>query len=245
MTQLQNSRTAQGPDIRPVWRLMAAVILPIGPAAVALLRFLLPYDTVDDASTITNKIVNNLDRSSLIIWLSYIAFLTLVPGVYFVGRLARRGAPWFTGIALFLMVPGYLSLPTTAAGDVFTWSAGTAGLDTASITRVAEATHAATDLAGGVFVVGHVLGTVLLGIAMWRAGVGGRWVAVAVGISQPLHLISVIISSHPLDLVGWGLQAIGFAAVGWAILRMPNDEWSPLPARPPASDQPPAAVGLV
>ena len=208
---------------------MAALILPIGPAAIALVRFLLPYDTADDVPTITSKIVGDLDRSSLVIWLAYIALVTLVPGVYFVGRLTRRGTPWLTGIALFLMIPGYLSLPIATVSDVFTWSAGTAGLDPASITRAAEATHGSVDLAAAVFVTGHVLGTILLGIAMWRSGVGGRWAAVAVAVSQPLHLISVIISSHPLDLVGWGLQAAGFAAVGWAILRMPNDEWQPLP----------------
>ncbi|MGW6199705.1 hypothetical protein ACWF0M_26380 [Kribbella sp. NPDC055110] len=221
------SRTTSA-DIRPVWRWVAALILPIGPAAVALLRFLLPYNTTDDVPTITSKIVGHLDRGSTVLWLAYLACVTLVPAVYFVGRLTRRSTPWLTGIAVFLMVPGYLSLPVAASSDVFAWSAGTAGLDQASITRVAEVTHGSTDLAGVVFVVGHVLGTILLGIAMWRSGVGGRWAAVAVAISQPLHLTSVIISSHPLDLVGWGLQAVGFAAVGWAILRMSNDEWQPL-----------------
>ncbi|WP_327636110.1 hypothetical protein OHB24_39690 [Kribbella sp. NBC_00482] len=223
------SRTTSRADIRPAWRWLAALILPIGPAAVALLRFLLPYDTTDSASTITSKIVGELDRGSVVLWLGYLAFVTLVPGVYFVGRLTRRSTPWLTGIAVCLMVPGYLSLPTTASSDVFAWSAGTAGLDQASITKVVDVTHGSVDVAATVFVVGHVFGTILLGIAMWRSGVGGRWAAVAVAISQPLHLISVIISSHPLDLIGWGLQAVGFAAVGWAILRMPNDEWQPLP----------------
>jgi hypothetical protein len=120
-------------------------------------------------------------------------------------------------------------LPWLASSDAFTWSAGTAGVDPATITRIADVTHGSVDVAGIAFVAGHVLGTILLGIAMWRSGVGGRWAAVAVAVSQPLHLISVIISSHPLDLVGWGLQAVGFAAVGLAILRMPNDEWQPLP----------------
>ena len=224
------SRPTSRADVRPLWRWTAAVILPIGPAAVALLRFLLPYNTTDDTSTIVNRIVDNLNRSSVVIWLAYVAILTLVPGVYFVGRLTRRGTPWLTGIALFLMIPGYLSLPWTASSDVFTWSAGTAGLDPASISKVAEVTHGSTDLAGLVFVVGHVLGTVLLGIAMWRAHVGPRWAAIAVAVSQPIHFVAaVIVSSHSLDLVGWGLQAAGFAAVGWAILRMKDEVWQPLP----------------
>jgi hypothetical protein len=216
-------------DVRPVSRWFAALILPIGPAAIALLRYVLPYDTIDDMSTITNKIVGNLDRGSLVLWLGFVGILTLVPGAYFVGRLTRRRAPWLTAIALFLVVPGYLALPWAASSDMFIWSAGTAGLDPAAIARASEVTHGSTDIAGFVFVAGHVLGTILLGIAMWRSRIVPRWAAVATAISQPIHVIAaVVLDSHTLDLVGWGLQAAGFAAVGWAILRMRDEDWEPL-----------------
>ncbi|TDW21261.1 hypothetical protein [Kribbella kalugense] len=227
MTQTMTSTTRR--DIRPVWRWTAALILPIGPAAIALLRYFLPYNTTDDVPTIVNKIVDNLDRSSMVIWLAYIGFLTLVPGAYFVGRLTRRGAPWLTAIALLILIPGYLSLPWASASDLFTWQAGTAGLDPATIAKAVDVTHGSMNLSGFVFVLGHVLGTILLGFAMWRSHVGPRWAAIAVGISQPIHFVAaIIISSHTLDLIGWGLQAAGFAAVGWAILRMRDDEWQPL-----------------
>ena len=228
MTQTMTSTTRA--DVRPVSRWFAALILPIGPAAIALLRYFLPYDTVDDPATITNKIVGNLDRGSLVLWLGFIGILTLVPGVYVVGRLTRRRAPWLTAIALLLAVPGYLALPWMASSDSFIWSAGTAGLDPAAITRAAEVTHGSTDIAGFVFVAGHVIGTVLLGIAMWRSHIVPRWAAVATAISQPIHAIAaIVLVSHTLDLVGWGLQAAGFAAVGWAILRMRDADWEPLP----------------
>lgn len=228
MTQTMTSTTRA--DVRPVSRWFAALILPIGPAAIALLRYFLPYDTVDDPATITTKIVGNLDRGSLVLWLGFIGILTLVPGVYAVGRVTRRRAPWLTAIALLLVVPGYLALPWMASSDIFIWSAGTAGLDPAAITRAAEATHGSMDVAGVTFVLGHVIGTILLGIAMWRSNVVPRWAAVATAISQPIHFIAaVVLVSHTLDLVGWGLQAAGFAAVGWAILRMRDDDWEPLP----------------
>ncbi|MFG1621663.1 hypothetical protein [Kribbella sp. NPDC049227] len=219
-----------GADVRPVSRWVTALILPVGPAAIALLRYFLPYDTVDDVSTIVTKIVDNLDRSSMVIWLGFIGILTLVPGAYAVGRLTRRRAPWLTAIALFLVVPGYLALPWTASSDLFTWSAGTAGLDVGSITKAVDVTHGSMNLAGAIFVFGHVVGTVVLGIAMWRSRIVARWAAVAVMVSQPIHFVAaIIVPSHTLDLFGWGLQAAGFAAVGWAILRMTNDEWEPLP----------------
>ncbi|WP_405060294.1 hypothetical protein OG474_01280 [Kribbella sp. NBC_01505] len=217
-------------DARTASRWFAALILPIGPAAIALLRYFLPYDTVDDPATITTKILADPGRSSLVLWFGYIGVLTLVPGAYFVGRLIRARAPWLTAIALLLLVPGYLSLPWASSGDVFTWSAGQAGLDAGAITRAAEITHGSADIAGVVFVVGHVLGTILLGIALWRSRMVPRWAAVATAISQPIHFVAaVVLVSHTLDLVGWGLQAVGFAAVGWAILRLRDDAWQPLP----------------
>jgi hypothetical protein len=228
MTQTM-TRTTRA-DVRPVSRWVAALILPIGPAAIALLRYFLPYDTVDDVPTIVNKIVDNLDRSSLVIWLGYIGILTLVPGAYFVGKVTRRRAPWITAIALFLVVPGYLSLPWTASSDLFTWSAGTAGLDPASIAKAVDVTHGSMNLAGAIFVLGHVVGTIVLGLAMWRSQIVGRWAAVAVMVSQPIHFIAaIIVPNHTLDLIGWGLQAVGFAAVSWVILRMRDDDWQPLP----------------
>src|SRR5919108_5242642 len=93
-----------GADVRTASRWLAAFILPIGPAAVALLRFLLPYNTTDDNSTIARKILADLDRGSLVAWLAFVGILTLVPAAYFVGRLTKRRAPWLTAIALLLLI---------------------------------------------------------------------------------------------------------------------------------------------
>ncbi|MFK4089354.1 hypothetical protein ACI2LF_34900 [Kribbella sp. NPDC020789] len=217
-------------DLRPASRWFAALILPIGPAAVALLRYVLPYDTVDDPGTITRKLLADPGGTSLMLWLGFVAMLTLVPGAYFVGRLIHTRVPLLTALSLMLVVPGYLMLPWMASGDAFTWSAGQAGLDGASVTKAAESPHGSVSVAATVFVVGHLLGTILLGSALWRSRMVPRWASVAVAISQPVHLVAaVVVVSHTLDLVGWGLQAAGFAAVGWAILRLRDDEWEPLP----------------
>jgi len=93
-----------------------------------------------------------------------------------------------------------------------------------------ESVHPAGAVAGGFFVLGHVLGTILLGVAMLRGRVVPVWAAVATIIAQPIHFVAaVIVPSHPLDLCGWGLNAIGFAALSVAILRLPDAEWSPAP----------------
>jgi hypothetical protein len=174
-------------------------------------------------ATITAKSMAEQGRMSAVLWFGFIAIMTLVPASYVVGRTTRPGAPKLTTVAMVLLVPGYLALAWLAAADQFVWSGTQAGLDAAQITRLAESTHPTSEIAAVFFVMGHVLGTILLGIAMWRAGVVAKWAAVAVLVSQPIHIVAaVIVPNHTLDLIGWGLQAVGFAAVGWAILKTPG-----------------------
>ena len=93
--------------------------------------------------------------------------------------------------------------------------------------------HPVSGLGIGLFVVGHIVGLILLGIALRRARVVPLWVAVATAVSQPVHFVSaVLIPSRLLDVVlGWGLTTVAFAAIGLAILRMRDDDWDqpPLP----------------
>jgi hypothetical protein len=180
----------------------------------------LPYNTTDDTATITAKTMAEHGRMSAVLWLGFIAVLTLVPASYVVARLTRESAPRITTIAMVLIVPGYLSLGWLTAEDQFMWSGAQAGLDASQITRLSESMHPSVAVAGVFFVLGHVLGTILLGTAMWRARVVAKWAALAVIVSQPIHFVAaVVVPNHTLDLIGWGLQAVGFAAVGWAILR--------------------------
>ncbi|MEV6417957.1 hypothetical protein [Kribbella sp. NPDC051718] len=226
------ARTTTVADTRGISRLAAAIVLPLGPAAVALLRFVLPYYTTDDTQAMAAKVNAEQGRGSAVLWFGFLAVLTLVPAAFAAGKLTRRRAPKLTLVALALLIPGYLALGWLAGEDQLLWSGAHAGVDGATVTRIAEAVHPTSSIAGVVFVLGHVLGTILLGIALWRSQVVARWAAVAVIVSQPIHFVAaVIIPNHALDLVGWGLQAVGFAAVGWAILRLRNDEWD-LPALP-------------
>lgn len=201
-------------------RWLAALIIPIGPAAVALLRYVLPYNTTDSEATMVEKILLDPGRQSLVLWLGFLAIITLVPGAVWVGRLVSPGAPRLTAVALVLLVPGYLALPWTATSDLIMWMGAHSGMDAGTLTRLSGAIHPTVDVAGLLFVAGHVLGTVLLGLAMWVGKTVPRWAAVLTMISQPLHVVAaVIVVSHPLDLAAWGLQAIAFAvaAYGFAL----------------------------
>jgi hypothetical protein len=160
---------------------------------------------------------------SLVLWLSLVAALTMVPGSIAVGRLVRPRAPRLTTVALALTVPGYLMLPMLAGLDHPVWMAAESGASQATAVGLLEAAHPSYALATGIFVVGHVLGTVLLGVAMLRSGLVPAWAAIATIVSQPLHFFAaVIVPNHAFDGFAWGLNALGFAAAAVVIIRTRN-----------------------
>ncbi len=209
---------------RPVTRWPVALLLPIGPAAIAVLRLVMPYSTTDDSATVVAKVAADPDTQSLVVWLGFLGVLTLVPAVLGVARLTRQATPRLTAVAVLLLVPAYLSLGLIVATDAGVLFGVRQHLDVAVTAGIYDGTHPAMGVAEAVFVAGHVLGTVLLGIALWQSRAVPRWAAVVTIIAQPLHFVAaVVLANHPLDFVAWGLNAVGFAAAAVALLRTRAD----------------------
>ena len=205
-----------------------AVLLPIGPLAIAVIRAILPYYTTDSNTAAAAAVAAHQSKETAVLWLTFIASLTMVPAVIAVGLIARRRSPWIGTIALLLSVAGFMSLfgPSVTASDYVSLGAAKVGMAPATAGGLIDAISALppVSVAGTVFVVGHVLGVVLLGIALWRGRVIAPWAALLLTISQLLHLtFAVFVPSHLLDGVSWGLTALGFAAVGIAVVRTPRE----------------------
>jgi hypothetical protein len=225
-TEEAPAAVAGRPDLRPASRVLAAVLLPVGPVAIALLRYRLPYFGADGSEAGARAVQADLAGQSFVLWCGFVGILTLVPAVLAVGRLTRRRTPRLTAAALLLAVPGYLALPWLIAADQVLWLGGELALDPALVAGLLDTTHPTSETAGMLFVLGHVVGTVLLGIALWRSHRVPRWVALATVVCQPLHFVAaVVLVSPPLDLLAWGLNGVAFAGVAVAVLRLPDDQW--------------------
>ncbi len=174
MSRNTQSDVADGADLRRASRILAALILPIGPLAVAGLRYVLPYFSATTPRETATDVLALQGRQSAVLWLGLIATFTLLPGVLAVGRLTRRGAPRLTAAAMVLVVPGYLALTYMIGSDLVLWTGARAGLDVSSMTSLAETVHPTSNIAVVVFVLGHVIGTVLLGLALLRSENGTR-----------------------------------------------------------------------
>ena len=205
--------------------------MPIGPAAIAVLRFILPYDTNDSAAVMIAKVQAAPDTQMAVLVLGLVAVFTLVPGAYAVTRLTRPGAPRLTAVAAPLLIAGYLGLSCGATVELLPLVAPAAGVEPAQLAPLMMAVmdHPAGLVPITVFVVGHILGTVLLGFALWKSG-SAHWVwAALMGISQPLHLVAAMTGNHPLDLLGWGLTAIVMGLAALRVLRTADDDWDVVP----------------
>lgn len=210
------------------WRIFAAILLPIGPACVAVLRYLWPPFTAGTGEEAIAAIAAEPGRQSAAVWLGMIAVLVLVPAVTWVGRVTRRGAPRTTAAAMLLLVPGYLSMAALLSVDGVASYGVDQGVDPAVLADLWENGHPTTYVLIGLFLFGHVIGSILLGVAMWRSGVVARWVAVIMVLCQPAHFVAaVIVGSPELDLLAWGGNAVAFAMVSLVILRMSDEDWDP------------------
>jgi hypothetical protein len=218
-----------GPDARTVWRTLLAIAGPPLALYVAISRFLLPYDMSDSPEMIFEKLVAHPSFGMATIWVGLVLAPTCIAGVVAVGWLSRRRVPIMTTIGLILAVVGYTCLAVgNSFGELSTALVGShpeVDLATAYALGAGLELGPVSNLTGTLFVFGHLIGTTILGLALWRSHAIPSWAALLLAVSQPIHLASVLLDNRPLDLVGWGGTALGFAAAGWALLRMNNDDF--------------------
>ncbi|WP_432945655.1 hypothetical protein ACQPXM_06135 [Kribbella sp. CA-253562] len=212
-------------------RVVAAVVLLIPASAVTIARLFMTDDS--DTRKALDQIAADPSSQRVVVWLGFLAALTVVPAFLALARLARRRRPVLTTIALGVNLAAYLGGYAMFALDGLylagagvpaqqrdgaaalidaTWSAGAAGLSTA------------------LFVIGHVLGAILMGLALRGSIPMIGWLAMI--LSQPGHVVAfVVFQNVVMDSLAWGLMAVCFAIAAITVLRTSDDEWDLPPRR--------------
>jgi hypothetical protein len=219
-------------DARRVRRIAAAAVLPVPALCIALTRPLLPPGLFDGTPALLDGIAAQPSASTAAVWLGVAGMLTMVPAVLAAARLARRRRPLLAASAVAVNLLAYLGAGLGfAAFDAMLLVAAESGTDRSAVVPLldAYAEGGVYSLSTGLFVLGHVVGMVLLGLAL-RGSIPG-WAAVAITVSQPLHVVCfVVLQNFWLDGAAWGLAAVGFIVCAVTILRTPDDEWDLPPA---------------
>ena len=163
------------------------------------------------------------DHATLQRWSSFAALvgaLLLVPAVMGVMRLVRTRAAWLGLVAGVLTASGYICYFGLVLQGAFTETAmSSVGGTTSEKVAVLQATMddpLGTGWVGPAFVLGTIVGTFLLGLALLRARTAGRWAGYGLIAWSVLHVLSF---SPWVEVVGAAAQAMGLAVAAAALLR--------------------------
>jgi hypothetical protein len=205
-----------------VRRIGLAAMLVVGPLCLTILSANPTYQSDDDAATIAAKVAQHQTAQTVSLCLALIAAVTLVPGVIAIGLLAARHAPRLGTWGMALTVIAFSFILALTVTDVTALAGAQSGIGLDATTRLLEEMNASVPLALALtaFVVGHVIGLVLLGAALLKGRVVPPWAAWALIISAPLHVVfAVVVTPDALDAASWALTTVGFAGAAAAVAR--------------------------
>ena len=215
----------RGSAPRPI-RLTAPILMPLAAALTLVSGLFLSLDpgTLSEAE-LTAAVYADLSHQGLLVWSGFLEALLFPIAVIWAGGATYARAPRLTTAAMILAVPGYMCLAWLVAGsDAIIWYGATHGLDRDLVTNMAWGVHPAFNAALGIFVIGHTLGMVLLGIAAIRSRAIPLWAGVGLAASQPIHFVAGAFVSDPTIALGMNtvagvLTVVGLGLLGWAIFR--------------------------
>jgi hypothetical protein len=217
-------------DDRTVSRWFGAASLVIGGAAITAGSLFEVTGDDDSVRTSLSRIAAHQSDQRGLIVTDMVATL-LLPAMLYLMRLARRGSPRLAVSGGVLAFAGWLAgLLGLGASDVLFYHAARAGDHAAAVSLLTAVTDdAASSVLLGVFLVGHLLGMLILGAALWRSRTVPRWGAALLGLAPIGHLLVHSAGRVP-NAIAYALMTAGMAAAALSLLRVADEGWD-LPAR--------------
>lgn len=218
-------------DIRTASRCSAAASLVVGSLALALPVSY--YDGDQPGATQLREAAAHAGMAKFGNALLALQIL-VVPAMIYVARLARGRAPRLAFVGGGLAALGWLAgLMGIGTAGIVVYQATTLPDQAAAATLIDKmAADPAFGLLTGVFVLGHVLGMIILGAALWRSHAVPTWAAILFTLVPVGHLVGHF-ASRALDVADGYALVLACAVCAVAVLRRPNDDWD-LPAGRPA-----------
>ncbi len=220
-------------DVRGLQRRVFAWCLVVGPAALAATFAAWPSYSADTAAEAVRSAASHPTALDVSTWLTVPVIICMIPAMLAAGRVARRGAPLLSLCGTALAVLGWAAVYAPIAIDSVARQAASEPGQPAAVIHLYDRFENADlglSLAFGFFIVGHVVGTALVGVALWRSRSVQRWGAALVIAGALLHPVArVALDSRPLDVLGALLLTAGLAAVARVVWALPDDDWDLAP----------------
>ncbi|GIF66169.1 hypothetical protein Ais01nite_42040 [Asanoa ishikariensis] len=219
-------------DTRRLSRIIGAAVLVLAPLGLVAGTLTEPHfdqdaPAVDQLAEVAEVAVPAAAARTLVALL-----ILLMPiAVLFAARLARRGAPRLAAIGGALSFLAWSAGIASIGGVEAAYWFGSRLQDRATVAALLDSVSADpvynTQLL--VFVLGHLIGMLVLGIGLWRSRAVPAWVGILFGLSPFLHAVAMGMGPA-VDAVAYGLLLVATTGCAVALYRTPDAEWD-LPAR--------------
>ncbi|GAA1726659.1 hypothetical protein GCM10009734_34510 [Nonomuraea bangladeshensis] len=153
-----------------------------------------------------------------------LASMLMVPAALGVKRLVADRSPGLAFIGTVLTAGGYIcyfGIALSGITDVAMAEHGGPVQDYAIVLDNSQS-DASTLWVFLLFVLGNLVGTLLLGLVLLRSRRVPLWTAAAVLAWPPLHLTGLVVGSEWFEVAGAALQAVGLTATGSRLLTAPR-----------------------
>ncbi|MDP4511131.1 hypothetical protein [Nonomuraea turcica] len=190
----------------------------VAPLTLALSLLFAPFTTTAEGEPYIRGLVANLDSYPLWSWISVLSFVTFIPAIFAVSKVARSGRP-VLGLAGMILA-FILALPVTVNTDDVIYAAAKAGLDVPTTNRLITELNEGlpTSLLGFTFFF-SLLGFVLLGIAALSSA-APKWAAIAMIVAP--FLIPIAWIAQLGNLAAGAAWLVFAAASGGIALALPR-----------------------
>jgi hypothetical protein len=135
----------------------------------------------------------------------------LVPAFLGLMQLIRQRSPRWAYAAGGLALVGMLVAIGDAATELMYWKMGSAGTDLSTMAALSERYEAGTGFVYAVGGLAFLLGTVLMGVALWRTRVVPRWAAGGLPVSAVLNIGGFAAASQPVLVISYVVMLAVFA----------------------------------
>ncbi|MEV1203265.1 hypothetical protein [Microbispora rosea] len=233
-TDARTAATPQKPprDVRGFWRVLLAVVAPLPMLGMGLNYLFSPVDGGESFEATVAAYAAHEQAAGVLRWFALPFLVGLIPATFAVAWVARRGAPRLTTAGALLALLGDLAgFPLIRGGDDLAYLTVTRHFDVATMARIQNALEddPVQLVASLLFIVGIVVGLLLLGLALWRSGAAPAWMGVLLAAGGFTH---PFMPGHTASGIGLLVAAVGFAGASVALLRMRDDEFDLPPVRP-------------
>jgi hypothetical protein len=222
------SPAERGPlDLRTFRRIAAAISIVLAPLAVGVVRATVPLASSSGGKGAIAAMAANPAMSRVELAAGVVATLFLPFAIVGLTRLVVRRAPVLALLGGSLALVGWAMVPSLVTNDAMTYEMARLGANPAQFAALWEQLNEnfAVSMLFTVFLVGHELGTLLLGIGLARARVVPLWAAAAVVIGIILHPVSFIVGIRAVDILAYALITLGCVFAARAVLITSNDAW--------------------